>query len=68
MALDIQMVGLLSNLRSTILLLLCQNLSRKLEEMQEQKLLKKKPTIPDLRITDKFVEDKKIIKENEMTA
>ena len=32
------------------------------------KTTKKKPTIPNLRITDKFVEDKKIIRENEMTA
>ena len=32
------------------------------------KTTKKKPTIPNLLITDKFVEDKKIIRENEMTA
>ena len=33
-----------------------------------EKTTKKKPTIPNLRITDKLVEDKKIIRENEMTA
>ena len=60
MALDIQMVGLLSNLEYHLTAPL-QNLSQKIGRNARAKTTKKKP-IPDLRITDKFVEDKKIIK------
>ena len=63
---SIQMVVLLTNLMKTIALLPSQNQCQILEEVQVQLLLKKKPVIPNLRKTDKFVVDKKTIRENEI--